>query len=168
MNDFKLNDFKYEHLFSYSVQVDANMDFMRDMPSGTRLTGYITGGTVWGPRLNGTILPVGGDWSYIRNNGVIDVDVRAMIEAENGDHIYLPYKGRVDLGSAEAAVEYVKGNLPPIMGVQTVPILETNSKTYDWANRTCCFCIGLVDFTVDPIVIQYDVYGFYATAGKTA
>ena len=161
--EYKLNKFKHEHLFSYSVSVDGNLDFMRGMPLGTRLTGYITGGKVWGPKLNGKLLPVGADWSYVFPNGVVDIDCRAMIEAENGDHIYMTYRGRIDLGSPEAAVDYSNGKLPPIMGNQTIPVLETNSAVYDWANRTTCFGIGRVDFTEDPIVIQYDVYGFYST-----
>jgi len=158
-----LNKFKYEHLFSYSVDVDANMDYMRGMPLGTRLTGYVTGGEIWGPKLNGKILPGGADWSYVHDNGVVEIDCRIMLEAENGDHIYMTYTGRIDLGTKEAAIEYGKGNLPPIMGNQTLPVLETNSKEYDWANRVTCFGVGRVDFTADPIVIQYDVYGFYST-----
>jgi len=144
------------------VTVDSNMDFMRGMPLGTRITGYITGGKVWGPKLNGILLPVGADWSYVHTNGVLEIDVRSMIEAENGDHIYMTYGGRMDLGTPEAAVEYSKGNMPPILGIQTIPKLETNSETYDWANRVACFGIGCVDFTKDPIFIQYDVYGFFA------
>jgi len=107
MSEFKLNKYKLEHLFSYSVSVDANMDFMKGMPLGTRLTGYITGGEVWGPKLNGKILPVGADWSYVRKHGIVDIDCRTMIEAENGDHIYMTYTGRIDLGSEEAAVDYL-------------------------------------------------------------
>lgn len=163
MSEFKLNKYKLEHLFSYSVSVDANMDFMKGMPLGTRLTGYITGGKVWGPKLNGKLLPVGADWSYVRKHGIVDIDCRTMIEAENGDHIYMTYTGRIDLGSEEAAADYANGKLPPIMGNQTIPVLETNSKVYDWANRVTCFGIGRVDFTEDPIVIQYDVYAYHST-----
>ncbi|HHX67195.1 MAG TPA: DUF3237 domain-containing protein [Gallicola sp.] len=160
--EFKLNKFKYDHLFSYAVNVDANMDFMRGMPFGTRVTGYVTDGTIWGPKLNGIILPGGGDWSYVHDNGIIDIDCRIMLEADNGDHIYMTYTGRIDLGSKEAAIEYGKGNLPPKMGIQIIPVLETNSKEHDWANRVACFGIGRVDFTTDPIALQYDVYSYSA------
>ena len=43
MEEFKLNKFKIEHIFSYSVEVDPNM-FIQKLPTkDTRVTGNITG-----------------------------------------------------------------------------------------------------------------------------
>lgn len=163
MAEFKLNKFKYEHIFSYVVEVDPNMFFQKLPNKQTRITGNITGGKVWGPKINGKILPMGADWSILHPHGVVDVDCRAMIETDDGAHINMFYTGRIDLGSEEAAVDYANGKLPPIMGTQPIHILDTDDPRYEWVNRVSCFCIGRVDFTSDPIAIQYDVYSFYAT-----
>lgn len=163
MAEPSLNKYKTEHLFSYSVTVDANMFFMKGLACGTRVTGCITGGKIWGPRLNGKLLPVGADWSIVHPNGVVSIDCRAQVESDDGAQIYMSYTGRIDLGSPEAAIDYGNGKLPPIMGNQTLPVLESDDPRYDWVNRVSCFGIGRVDFTEDPIVIQYDVYAFYST-----
>lgn len=163
MTEFELNKFKIEHIFTYSIDVDAKM-FIQKLPTGpTRVTGVITGGKVWGPKINGKILPVGADWSTVHPNGIVDVDCRAMIETEDGADINMFYKGRIDLGSAEAAADYADGKFPAVMGTQPMPVLDTDDPRYDWCNRIACFGIGRVDFTNDPIVIQYDVYRYYAT-----
>lgn len=138
------------------------MIFMKGLSCGTRITGFITGGKIWGPRLNGKFLPVGADWSTVHPNGVLTIDCRAQIESDDGAQIYMAYTGRIDLGTPEAAVDYSNGKLPPIMGIQILPVLESDDPRYDWVNRVACFGIGRVDFTVDPFVLQYDVYGFAA------
>ena len=75
MAEFKLNKFKYEHIFSYVVEVDPNMFFQKLPNKQTRITGNITGGKVWGPKINGKILPMGADWSILHPHGVVDVGV---------------------------------------------------------------------------------------------
>ncbi|MDQ6676125.1 MAG: DUF3237 domain-containing protein [Acidobacteriota bacterium] len=40
------------------------------LPDGIRATAYILGGEADGPRLRGTVLPVGGDWILLRTDGV--------------------------------------------------------------------------------------------------
>ena len=163
MENFKLNTYKVEHLFTYLIDVDANM-FIQKLPTKeTRVTGMITGGKVWGSKVNGKILPVGADWSIVHPNGIVDVDCRAMIDTNDGAHINMFYKGRIDLGSEEAAEDYANGKFPPVMGTQPMPVLDTDDPRYDWCNRVSCYGIGRVDFTEDPIVIQYDVYRYYAT-----
>lgn len=59
MTEFELNKFKIEHIFTYSIDVDAKM-FIQKLPTGsTRVTGVITGGKVWGPKITGEILLLG-------------------------------------------------------------------------------------------------------------
>ena len=96
MTEFELNKFKIEHIFTYSIDVDAKM-FIQKLPTGsTRVTGVITGGKVWGPKITGEILPVGADWSTVHPNGIVDVDCRAMIHTEDGADINMFYQGRID------------------------------------------------------------------------
>ncbi|MGM0238118.1 DUF3237 family protein [Enterococcus sp. AZ103] len=84
MENFELKKFKIEHLFTYSIDVNADM-FIQKLPTGgTRVTGTIAGGKVWGPKIQGKILPVGADWSTVYPNGIVDVDCRTMIETGDG------------------------------------------------------------------------------------
>lgn len=163
MADLTLNKFEIEHLFTYTIDVDADMYIQKLPTKDTRVTGNITGGKVYGDRIHGRIVPMGADWSIVHPNGVVDVDCRAMIETDDGAFINMFYDGRIDLGSEKAAEDYSNGKFPPIMGTQPHPVLDTDDPRYEWVNRISCFGIGRVDFTDDPIVIQYDVYTYAAT-----
>ncbi len=162
MADLTLNKFEIKHLFTYTIDVDANMYIQKLPTKDTRVTGNITGGKVYGDRIHGRIVPMGADWSIVHPNGVVDVDCRAMIETDDGAFINMFYDGRIDLGSEKAAEDYSNGKFPPIMGTQPHPVLDTDDPRYEWVNRISCFGIGRVDFTDDPIVIQYDVYTYAA------
>jgi len=51
-------------------------------------------GTVRGPKLNGRVVPMsGGDYALQRPNGVIDFDARYLLEADDGETIYLQNRG---------------------------------------------------------------------------
>lgn len=48
----------------------------------------ITGGTVSGPQLSGTVMP-GADWSIMRENGVATVEARYALRADDGTIIQI-------------------------------------------------------------------------------
>ncbi len=48
----------------------------------------ITGGRVYGPRLNGEVMP-GADWSIMRENGLATVEARYAIRADDGTIIQI-------------------------------------------------------------------------------
>jgi Protein of unknown function (DUF3237) len=65
-----------EHLFSYRAMLGAP-EIIGPVPEGIRVNFYVTGGTIDGPRLHGTILPVGGDWLHrllCVSTGVVDFE----------------------------------------------------------------------------------------------
>ena len=53
----------------------------------------ITGGTVAGPRLQGTVEPGGGDWAISRDGHAVDLDARYLIRAEDGALIDIVNRG---------------------------------------------------------------------------
>ena len=59
------------------------------VPHGTRAIAPITGGTFEGPRLRGKVLPGGGDWTLLRSDGVLELDLRITLETEDGALIYM-------------------------------------------------------------------------------
>jgi Protein of unknown function (DUF3237) len=56
-----------DHLFSCQAMLHAP-EIIGPVPEGIRVNFYVTGGTIEGPRLRGTTLPVGGDWLTIRSS----------------------------------------------------------------------------------------------------
>lgn len=96
----------------------------------------ITGGTVRGPRLNGTVLAGGGDWSNTRGE-VCELEARYLIRADDGAVIDVVNRGyyhedsggpdRFDgpLKVAEAGIYF-----------RTAPVFRTDAPAHRWLART--------------------------------
>src|SRR5215475_12314954 len=54
------------------------------VPHGTRAIAPITGGTFEGPRLRGKVLPGGADWTLLRSDGVLELDLRITLQTDDG------------------------------------------------------------------------------------
>src|SRR5947199_10148350 len=59
------------------------------VPHGARVIAPIAGGTFEGPRLSGKVLPGGGDWTLLRSDGVLELDLRVTLETDDGALIYM-------------------------------------------------------------------------------
>ena len=54
------------------------------VPHGARVTAPIASGHFEGPRLRGRVLPGGGDWTLLRGDGVLELDLRVTLETDDG------------------------------------------------------------------------------------
>jgi hypothetical protein len=160
-SNMDLNPFKYEHIFSYTVQIQR-LDLIKSSPFGMRVMGYVGGGEILGPKVKGKVLPFGADWGIITTDGVVHVDVRLTLETDDNAIIYMQYAGTVDLGGPEGYERYRAENFPAKSYIQIIPIIETDHPNYLWLNRVSCFGIGRVDFSIVPVSLKYDVYAFYS------
>jgi hypothetical protein len=79
----------------YAFTIHARYDLSRieQTPRGGRLFQFVSGGTVSGPKLTGTLFGSGGDLGVIRADGVEDVNSRLMIRAEDGEWIFVQHTG---------------------------------------------------------------------------
>src|SRR5205809_5180230 len=59
------------------------------VPHGTRATLPISGGRFEGPRLRGRVVPGGGDWTLLRTDDVLELDLRLTLEADDGALIHM-------------------------------------------------------------------------------
>ncbi|MFV2175233.1 DUF3237 domain-containing protein [Actinomadura sp. LOL_016] len=96
----------------------------------------ITGGTVEGPMLRGTVLPGGGDWSSTRGR-VCELDARYLFRTDDGAVIDIVNRGYYheggntpdqydgDLRVSEAGVYY-----------RTSPVFRTDAPAYRWLAET--------------------------------
>ena len=87
------HDFRMEYLFSYRVAWENPPEILGPVPEGLRVNFYLVGGEVEGPRPNGRIKPVGGEWFVVRPDGVGMLDMRATIETDDGATIFFDHQG---------------------------------------------------------------------------
>src|SRR5437764_11526777 len=59
------------------------------VPHGTRVTAPIASGHFEGPRLRGKVLAGGGDWTLLRGDGVVGLDLRLTLETDDGALIHM-------------------------------------------------------------------------------
>ncbi len=92
-------------------------------PRGTRVTYPITGGSFEGDRLRGKVLPGGGDWTLLRGDGVLELDLRITLASDDGALIYMTFEGIRDDGAPGAPY------------FRTLPHFETAEPKYAFLNR---------------------------------
>src|SRR5262249_39014631 len=54
------------------------------VPLGTRVIAPISGGHFEGPRLRGKVLDGGADWTLLRADGVLELDLRIALQTDDG------------------------------------------------------------------------------------
>ncbi len=123
------------HLFTLTLQV-AGMQPIGATPAGDRRVGLVAGGRFTGPRLSGTVLAGGADWILLRPDGATTLDVRLVLQTDDGATIGMTYRGlrhgpaavmdRLARGEAVDASEYY---------FRTSVTFETAAPQYDWLNR---------------------------------
>src|SRR2546428_10097702 len=78
------------------------------VPHGTRVTAPISGGRFEGPRLRGRVVPGGGDWTLLRTDGVLELDLRLTLETDDGALIRMTSFG-LKHGQAAGIAELRRG-----------------------------------------------------------
>lgn len=148
-------NYQLEHVCSYKAFLDPDFEVIGPTPEGLRVNVYITGGEVTGPRLNGKILPVGGDWLIIRADGMGILNVRLTVETHDSALIYLSYQGVGDLGD-DGYQRFLDGNPPTQFPLRCAPRAITCHSNYLWLNRVQLLNVGEADLSVPQAA--YDVY----------
>ena len=104
-------------------------------PRGSRTILRVAGGQMVGPRLNGKILSGGGDWAVMRADGIFEVDIRAMLETDDGATIYTHYGGLVRM-APENWKRFLSGEklASDAYYFRVTPRFETGDERYRWLN----------------------------------
>ncbi|MYW67343.1 DUF3237 family protein [Streptomyces sp. SID8379] len=106
----------------------------------------ITGGTVRGPRLTGTVLSGGGDWSSTRGE-VCQLEARYLLRADDGAVIDIVNRGYYHESHPDPA-----GSGAPDVYFRTAPVFRTDAPAHLWLTRTVF--VGLAHDDGDAIVIR--------------
>lgn len=77
-------ELKSRFLCTFDGDVDPPLMTGTTGPLGARGIANITGGTVEGERVSGKVLPSGADWLIQRGDGVMALDVRALMQTHDG------------------------------------------------------------------------------------
>ncbi len=147
---------KYEFDAEFLFDIEAHLgvpELVGAIPEGVRTNFHIEGGTFEGPRVRGKIRPVGADWFLMRPDGVGQLDVRATLETDDGELIYVSYYGLLDLGGA-GIQEDESGQPVGQARILTNPIFRTASEKYSWLNSTFAVGVGIPGENM----VSYSVY----------
>jgi hypothetical protein len=104
-----------------------------DTPNGFRRIGIVTGGTFEGPKLRGKVLTGGSDWQFLHPDGTAMLDVRMVLETDDGVPIALTYRG-VRHGPKEVLEKVNKFEHvdPSLYYFRTAAQFETAHDKYKW------------------------------------
>ena len=113
------------------------------VPHGTRAIAPITGGTFEGPRLHGKVLPGGADWTLLRTDSVLELDLRITLETDDRALIYMTSFG-FRHGAPEVLAAVARGESvdPSRYYFRTVPRFETSAAQYGFLNRLIAMSWG--------------------------
>lgn len=116
-----------------------------------------TGGTVHGPRINGSIIPPAGDWLIPMPDGSLRLDVRGTIKTDDGELILVEYNGIIAM-SKESGDRFGKGEALSSQDAYfiTAPRFTTASKKYAWLNQIQA--VGKMVSVQVGKTVKYDVF----------
>jgi hypothetical protein len=113
------------------------------VPHGTRVIAPIVGGRFDGPRLRGEVLPGGGDWTLLRGDGVLELDLRLTLRTDDGALIHMTSFG-LRHGPPEVIAALARGETvdPAAYYFRTTPRFETGHSRYGFLNRLLAVATG--------------------------
>ena len=103
-----------EPLFTIKAIVSAPPQAVGAVPHGyTRRVMVVSGGEFDGPGLRGQVLPGGADVLLQRPDGALHLDVRLVLQTEEGELIYMTYTGRRNAATPELMRKIAARELVP-------------------------------------------------------
>jgi hypothetical protein len=134
-NERKAGRMNSRPLMTLQVEV-AGTRRVGAVPHGTRVTASVPSGHFDGPRLRGKVLPGGGDWTLLRSDGVLELDLRLTLETDDGALIHMTSFG-LRHGPPEVIAALARGDSvdPSSYYFRTTPRFETGHPRYLFLNR---------------------------------
>jgi hypothetical protein len=127
---------KLTHAFTLHVEVGEPQE--QGNIDGRRVRFVpITGGTITGPRLTGTVMAGGGDWQALHGDGLTEVNTRYALKAADGTVIDIVNPG-VRVASAEVSARLARGEPvdPALYYFRSTPRFTVGEGPHAWLRRT--------------------------------
>ncbi len=113
---------------------------LSDTPVGTFIVAELTSARFEGERLNASMKGVANaDWLTISPDGTADLDVRILLETDDGALVYVQYGGRLVLATQTA---------------YSAPLFRTGDERYTWLNGVQAVAKG----QTDGQTLVYDIH----------
>ena len=128
---------------------------MGTMPEGRRRFIPITGGTVKGPKLQGVVLPGGGDWQTIGPDGTTEIHARYAMQASDGTVVEIDNPGvRVASPSIIARLTAGEDLDPALYYFRTTPNFSLVAGKHDWLRQRVFVAVG----ARRPAAVEVKIY----------
>ena len=119
--------------------------FLPDTPLGTRVIAELTSFDIEGDRIRGHMKgSAAADWLTLSPSLLGTLDVRLLIETDDGALIYTSYRGRLDLSAGQGASP-----------VYAAPLYDTGDERYAWINKIQAVAKGIL--SADGTELVYEV-----------
>jgi hypothetical protein len=130
------------HAFTAYVDIAPPL-VLGPVGSGLRRIIPITGGTVRGPRLNGTVLSGGADWQIVHDNGTAALVARYTLQADDGTLISVVNRG-IRRGPPEVLARLAAGEAvdPSSYYFRATPMFEAPPGPHHWLAETVFVATG--------------------------
>ena len=122
-------ELEYELLCEVTAFLDPGIE-IGNTPLGKRTIYPVSSGYFEGPKIKGKVLANGGDWLLMLDSTTAKLDIRAVLETDEGETIYTHYRG------------FIHNNPDGSYYFRTNPIFETASEKYYWLNHTIAVGVG--------------------------
>jgi pimeloyl-ACP methyl ester carboxylesterase len=138
----EMTTLRLEPLFIFQIEVKPP-SIIGATPGYDRRIGEITGGRFESERLRGKILSGGSDWQSLRADGTTTLNVRLVMQTDDGDLIGMTYLG-MRHGPTEVMERIARGEnvSPSEYYMRATPYYETASQKYGWLNRIVSVAYG--------------------------
>lgn len=138
----EMTELRLRPLFLFELAVKPASVIGRT-PGVDRRVGEITGGRFEGERLRGKILSGGSDWQAVRADGAWMLDVRCVMETDDGALIGMTYRG-MRHGPAAVLDRIAKGETvnPSLYYMRATPYFETSADKYNFLNLMVTVAYG--------------------------
>jgi hypothetical protein len=130
------------HIADVTIQVGQPIA-VGETGEGLRRVVPILGGTITGPRIQGSILPAGADYQLIRPDGYTTLDARYVARLDDGAMVYIVNIG-VRFGPPEVMARITRGEPvdPTQVYFRSSPRFETAAAAHQWLTRPLFLATG--------------------------
>ena len=120
-------DDKLQSEFLLDLQLETQQANTVGTPGATRLVVPVSGGVFHGPKLKGTVAGPSGDWMIRRPDGSNVLDIRILLQTDDGEKIYMTCRGisYTPPGGIQGGIQYAR----------ILPLFETGAAKYAWLNH---------------------------------
>src|SRR4051794_10272337 len=125
-----------QHVFDYTARLKPPVVVGRT-PAGIRMYYEAVSGRVTGESVNADILPGGGDWAVVGDDGWVQVDVRGQCRTDDGAVLYMTYRGLIEPSAPFTSAVTSGGETSYDDQYWRVAIdVETGDPRYAWLTRS--------------------------------